>query len=477
MSPIELPLNLSNKDVLNMLIKISERDDPVSFTAEEKQIVLMIISELKRGYVDPFLILDEWLKVEGITPPLQLLWALDIENLLKFTTYVYFNNEYCTILNEIVSCTILNDNENHIEIKKILTHILGIILNMRHCIYFQVFVENILSTTITKVLECFESSCVLKWQYLEDLKVLKSINSDLLSTFLLDHMKALLSDENSSYDFSYTLNNHAKLWVYEKLPPDVKAFLSEMISGLGSKTVLNTLSNAVLIGNFNWKYLLSIISVFIQQHQNSELLKGMVDEFSKNSLEEKNKTLLFSTLIIARHCCTEKARYFNNYPTWFSSLNLKNIAVFTFFFECLTQIVPDEPPLYLKIHVNKVPTVPASCRKYLTEYLTLCKTRLSDLNETTDYIGIFNDYYEKDEEGQEADVRRAMSIFQENQEIPKPLLEASVFRKQYYEKVFLRRLLSVPESSDSNRAELIKKLHSAGKISNTLFNRWVSLSK
>lgn len=80
----------------------------------------------------------------------------------------------------------------------------------------------------------------------------------------------------------------------------------------------------------------------------------MVDEFFKNSLEEKNKTLLFNTLIIVRHCCAEKARYFNNYPTWFSSLSLKNVAVFTFFLECLTQIVPDEPTLYLKIHVNKV---------------------------------------------------------------------------------------------------------------------------
>lgn len=48
-----------------------------------------------------------------------------------------------------------------------------------------------------------------------------------------------------------------------------------MISGLDSKTVMTTLSNTVLIGNFNWKYLSSIISVYIQQHQNSELLKGI----------------------------------------------------------------------------------------------------------------------------------------------------------------------------------------------------------
>ncbi|CAH1403348.1 unnamed protein product [Nezara viridula] len=351
MSSIKLPLNLSNKDVLNMLIKISERDDPLLIVAEEKEIVLMIIHELKRGYVDSFFILDEWLKVEDITPPLHLLWALDVENLLKFTTYIYFNKEYCTALNEIVSSALQNDDDYHEEIKKILTYAFRVILNIRHCTYFQFFEENILSSTIAKVLEYFESNSELKWQYIQSLKILKSINSDSLNTFLLDHMSALLSGENSSYEFSFILNNHAKLWIYEKLSPDVKTFLSE------------------------------------------------------------------------------------------------------------------------------VPTIPASCRKHFSEYIALCKTRLSDLNETTDYIGIFNDYYEKDEEGQEADVCRAISIFQENQEIPKPLLEASVFRKQYYEKVFLKRLLSVPESSDAKRAELINKLHSAGKISKTLYNRWVSLSK
>lgn len=64
MPPIQLPLNLSNKDVLHMLIKLSDRADSLSFVSEEKHIVLMIIHELKRGYVDPFFILDEWLKVE-----------------------------------------------------------------------------------------------------------------------------------------------------------------------------------------------------------------------------------------------------------------------------------------------------------------------------------------------------------------------------------------------------------------------------
>lgn len=80
------------------------------------------------------------------------------------------------------------------------------------------------------------------------------------------------------------------------------------------------------------------------------------------------------------------------------------------------------------------------------------------------------------QEGQESDVQRAILLFQETKEIPKPLLEAHVFRRQYYEKVFVKRLLSLSESEDKKRAELIKKLQSVGKIPSALYRSWSARS-
>lgn len=54
--------------------------------------------------------------------------------------------------------------------------------------------------------------------------------------------------------------------------------------------------------------------------------------------------------------------------------------------------------LFSKISCKlQVPSAPANCQALIIDYLTLAKTRLSDLNETTDYIGLFNDYHETDE--------------------------------------------------------------------------------
>lgn len=76
------------------------------------------------------------------------------------------------------------------------------------------------------------------------------------------------------------------------------------------------------------------------------------------------------------------------------------------------------------------------------------------------------------QEGRQSDVNRVLAHFSETGEIIKTVIEASVFRRQYYEKTFLPELLKVSESKDANRACLIKKLQSMGKIPQGMFNKW-----
>ncbi|KAL1140963.1 hypothetical protein AAG570_000889 [Ranatra chinensis] len=214
-----------------------------------------------------------------------------------------------------------------------------------------------------------------------------------------------------------------------------------------------------------------------------------LDEWFKEAVSSLNRELLVFSLLGLRQCCWEGSiRCFPSYPSWFVSLQLKTSTAFTFFFSVLTELVPYEPAIHLKMHVNKVsnglltvtgimqvPAVPANCQPILVDYLTLAKTRLADLNQTTDCIGLFNDYHDFDVEGLESDIARVVTCLRDTNELPKPLLEAFVFRRQYYEKVFLPRLLSIPEREDLARAQVIRKLSSMGKISQSLFGNWVNL--
>lgn len=68
----------------------------------------------------------------------------------------------------------------------------------------------------------------------------------------------------------------------------------------------------------------------------------------------RDANLLSSALLIARQCCAESPAKFCSYSSWFGGLQVRPASAFIFFFEFLSQLVPYEPVLCLKIHVNKV---------------------------------------------------------------------------------------------------------------------------
>ena len=59
--------------------------------------------------------------------------------------------------------------------------------------------------------------------------------------------------------------------------------------------------------------------------------------------------------------------------------------------------------------------------------------------------------------------------FAEFDEIPHCILEASMFNKSCYEKKFLPEMMNNFEGKNSTRHKFIVKLHSLGKIANSVF--------
>ncbi|KAI5694408.1 hypothetical protein M8J75_016325 [Diaphorina citri] len=126
--------------------------------------------------------------------------------------------------------------------------------------------------------------------------------------------------------------------------------------------------------------------------------------------------------------------------------------------------------MYLKIHINKAPSMPLNCQATFSEYSQLAKTQLKDMNETVEYLGLFGttDYEDRLE-----DVRKVLHHFHSTNEIADIVLKACVFRRDYYNEIFLRDLLNLRDPSLTPvQIKFVDRLHSAGKVPHQMYANW-----
>uniref|UniRef100_T1HJQ5 Fanconi_A_N domain-containing protein n=1 Tax=Rhodnius prolixus TaxID=13249 RepID=T1HJQ5_RHOPR len=422
-------------------------------------------------------LLRHWLIEHEHYPPLELIWWFHKERILFVPTYFYIKRGYRNYLYQVLEEIYSLPHESvDKRIFGIMSDVLCALINrINHTTddSLKFFISEINDNVIVKIMEMLEINSLTR-SPIFDVKTCSFVNQECMQIFAYRHIKYMLSLP-TEYSLNSIVEIHTKRWTSNFLTPVLKEHINEILSVIPVQKVIEEIKELVNESHFNWKYVFIIISVMVKNIDNTLAIKGVVDTWLKQSLNEEHMKSLYLAVLIARHCCYEKARYFQSYANWFSSINFKNSKFFALFFKFLTDIVPYEPPLYLKIHLNKVPSAPQGCQSLLMDYILLAKTRLADLNEAREYIGLFGDFHETDEEGQQTDVARVIAYYIENKEIAKPLLEAYVLRRQYYEKVFLKQLLKVSEREDVYRAEVIRKLHSMGKIPTSLFNSWNNL--
>uniref|UniRef100_A0A1B6MLU8 Uncharacterized protein n=1 Tax=Graphocephala atropunctata TaxID=36148 RepID=A0A1B6MLU8_9HEMI len=291
--------------------------------------------------------------------------------------------------------------------------------------------------------------------------------------FCVSLLRTLVQFSPESVTVEEAVRDQPELYTLSKSPPAITQVISEVMSELPAKDVVDELSKIVLEEQFNWHWLLTTMSVFVASCvQGAETLKVVVERWLSQACATKDTHLLSAAVLCARQCSGQNCQGFGSYATWFGSLQVRPTSAFTFLYSFLSELVPYEPVLFLKIHVNKVPSAPANCHSAVADYATLAKTRLADLNQTTDYVGLFGEYTTTEQEGREADVAKVIAHFHQTKQIMNIVLEASVFRRQFYEKVFLTELL---KSKDLEHAEFIEKLYSVGKIPHGLYSKWQHL--
>uniref|UniRef100_A0A1B6CB68 Uncharacterized protein n=1 Tax=Clastoptera arizonana TaxID=38151 RepID=A0A1B6CB68_9HEMI len=424
----------------------------------------------------------EWVKLQDKAIPLELVWVFQKTNFLHFSTYICQNPRIISAIGTSFRYLIWGDRignkERHaIVVKDLLAELVNFENYSQRCNYklCQQLLHYVVKQVIDKIKE--DENVHSPLNYLDGLFHTSNVVGSKLRSFCILHLRMLIQQDQDVVSLTDAVQYQAKSYTSNKISSVFRNFFRQIFQFISLDDTIAEYQRIVEMQLFNWKWFLVSISIMIfTRPESASVMRKVIENWLNTACITENSCLLSIALLSARQCCAENSDLFGSYSSWFGGIQIQSSLGFNFFMQNLSHLVPLEPALYLKIHINKVPTPPSHCLSTLSDYVTLAKTRLDDLNETTDYMGLFNEYVSTEQEGREEDISKVVQYYAEHGEILKTVLEASVFRRQFYEKVFLPELLKVSESSDFARGKLIRKLHSIGKIPVNLFKQWIEIN-
>ncbi|XP_075432950.1 Fanconi anemia group A protein isoform X2 [Ascaphus truei] len=237
----------------------------------------------------------------------------------------------------------------------------------------------------------------------------------------------------------------------------------------------------------NWRHVLTCVScLVICQSEAQQLVKDLLSRLLTQAFERYELECLITAFLIARQAALEGPAAFVPYTEWFKctfgaagayqNTSKKSLV---FLLKFLADLVPFEAPQYLKVHILFPPFVPTKYRPLLMDYITLAKTRLSDMKVSIEDMGLYEDLSagtDKPQSQARQDVEKAVRIFENTGKIPASVMEASIFRRPYFTSRFLPALLAprvLPAAPDSHM-RLVDSLKRADKIPGNMFSVYLA---
>ncbi|KAJ8416322.1 hypothetical protein AAFF_G00383440 [Aldrovandia affinis] len=274
--------------------------------------------------------------------------------------------------------------------------------------------------------------------------------------------------------WSFAKTSHLLTSLYRKL--SVLLSMDELLSHL--QQVLET-------HEVNWQHVLSHLSTLLVYHPHAQRsVIELLSRLLRSAFEGYDMENMITAFLLARQGALESPAVFPPYSQWFrmsfgsaSGYHGNSKKSLVFLLKFLSDLVPFEPPQYLKVHLLHPPFVPAKHRALLQEYVSLAKTRLADLQVSVEEMGLFEDVSEAGapvqfQAGQ--DVEKAISLFESTGRISAAVMEASIFRKPYFLYRFLPALLTprvLPDIADARMA-FIESLRKVDKIPVSLYSTY-----
>ncbi|XP_015256133.1 PREDICTED: Fanconi anemia group A protein-like [Cyprinodon variegatus] len=274
-------------------------------------------------------------------------------------------------------------------------------------------------------------------------------------------------------------------WTVGKTSPSLTSLYCKLAAIFSVEQLLQHLQQVLETHEVNWKHVLCFVSSLLVYHQSAQPLKELLSRLLQSAFEGYDLEKMITAFLLARQGALEGAGIFLSYSDWFkmsfcgsTGCHASSKKSLVFLLKFLSDLVPFEPPQYLKVHILHPPYVPAKHRGLLMEYITLAKTRLADLKEPVEDMGLYEDVSSGGASVQcqaAQDVEKAVSLFESTGRISATVMEASIFRRPYFLTRFLPALLKprvLPLKPDA-QMNFIEALKKADKIPAAQYSSYV----
>ncbi|TMS05571.1 Fanconi anemia group A protein [Larimichthys crocea] len=279
-----------------------------------------------------------------------------------------------------------------------------------------------------------------------------------------------------------TLQNE---WTFAKASRLVTSLFRKLAVMFSVEQLLRHLQQVLETHEVNWKHVLCFLSTLLVYNPCAEpslrelLSRLLSSAFEGYDLENSDHRLPVGSTGRAgrtRHLpVLQRLMSFGGG----SSCHAASKKSLVFLLKFLSDLVPFEPPQYLKVHILHPPYVPMKHRSLLMEYVSLAKTRLADLKESVEDMGLYEDVSGAGGASVQCqavqDVEKAVSLFESTGRISATVMEASIFRRPYFLTRFLPALLKprmLPVKADA-RMSFIEALKKADKIPAAQYSSYV----
>uniref|UniRef100_H3CTV7 FA complementation group A n=1 Tax=Tetraodon nigroviridis TaxID=99883 RepID=H3CTV7_TETNG len=313
-----------------------------------------------------------------------------------------------------------------------------------------------------------------------------SASGDALQRFFTHSLTQTLT-----YKPRYTVSDAVALqkeWTFARAGQLLTSLFRKLAVIFTVEQLLCQLQQVLEAHEVNWKHVLCFLSTLLVHNPLAQpALKELLSRQLTSAFESYDLENMITAFLLARQGALEGPGVFPSYTDWFkmsfsgsTGFHANNKKTLVFLLKFLSDLVPYEPSQYLKkVHILHPPYVPAKHRSLLMEYVSLAKTRLADLKESVEDMGLYKDVSAAAGASAQCqavqDVEKAVLLFDGTGKIPATVMEARYFRRPYFLTRFLPALLKprvLPVKPDP-QMNLIEALKKADKIPGSVYSTYV----
>ncbi|XP_071767373.2 Fanconi anemia group A protein [Centroberyx gerrardi] len=271
-------------------------------------------------------------------------------------------------------------------------------------------------------------------------------------------------------------------WSFAKASRSLTSLFRKLAVIFSVEELLCHLQQVLETHEVNWQHVLSFLSALLVYNPDAQpSLRELLSRLLSSAFDGYDLENMITAFLLARQGALEGPGFFPSYSDWFkmsfggaSGYHAASKKSLVFLLKFLSDLVPFDPPQYLKVHILHPPYVAMKHRSLLMEYISLAKTRLADLKVSVEDMGLYEDV--SGAAGAPVqDVDKAVSLFESAGRISAAVMEASIFRRPYFLTRFLPALLTprvLPVKADA-RMSFIEALKKADKIPAAQYSSYV----